>query len=249
MEEAAECHIFLIEEAENHLSFSNLNVLIKHISEKRADRQLLITTHSSFVLNKLGLESVLLFANGKTLSLKSLKKETKDYFLKLPGYDTLRLILAKRAILVEGPSDELIVQKAFLMKYGRMPLETGTDVISVSSLAFKRFLDIAMVLDADVDVVTDNDGDIDKLKKKYEGYDSVGQIAVWYDEDVSYATLEPQLVKANGRDLVNKILGKSYANDDDLLKYMHDNKTECALKFFETTTAWNVPGYISNVVY
>ena len=28
----------LIEEAENHLSFSNLNMLIKHISEKRADR-------------------------------------------------------------------------------------------------------------------------------------------------------------------------------------------------------------------
>ena len=105
--------------------------------------------------------------------------------MKLPGYDTLRLILAERAILVEGSSDELIVQKAFLMKFGKMPLETGADVISVSSLAFKRFLDIALVLDADVDVVTDNDGNIDKLKKKYEGYEDVGLIAVWYDEDVS----------------------------------------------------------------
>ena len=69
MEESADCHLFLIEEPENHLSFSSLNILIKHISDKRTDRQLLITTHSSFVLNKLGLESVLLFANGKTLSL------------------------------------------------------------------------------------------------------------------------------------------------------------------------------------
>jgi putative ATP-dependent endonuclease of the OLD family len=249
MEESAECHLFLIEEAENHLSFSNLNVLIKHISDKRADRQLLLTTHSSFVLNKLGLESVLLFANGKTLSLKSLRIDTKDYFLKLPGYDTLRLILAHRAILVEGPSDELIVQKAFLMRYGKAPLEMGVDVISVSSLAFKRFLDIALVLNADVDVVTDNDGDIDKLKKKYEDYDGVGNVTVSYDEDVSYPTLEPQLVKANGRGPVNKILGKSYTTDEDLLKYMNDNKTECALKFFETTTGWNVPKYISDVVY
>jgi putative ATP-dependent endonuclease of OLD family len=249
MEESAESHLFLIEEAENHLSFSNLNVLIKHISDKRADRQLLITTHSSFVLNKLGLESVLLFANGKTLALTSLKTGTKDYFSKLPGYDTLRLILANRAVLVEGPSDELIVQKAFLMKYGKMPLERGVDVISVGSLAFKRFLDIALVLDANVDVVTDNDGDIDKLKEKYEGYDDVGLIAIWYDEDVSHPTLEPQMVTANGRDLVNKILGKSYATDEDLLKYMRENKTECALKFFETTTAWNVPKYISHVVY
>ena len=55
MEESAESHPFLIEEAENHLSFSNLNVLIKRISDERADRQLLTTTHSSFVLNKLGL--------------------------------------------------------------------------------------------------------------------------------------------------------------------------------------------------
>jgi putative ATP-dependent endonuclease of OLD family len=195
------------------------------------------------------LESVLLFSNGKALSLKSLNKDTKDYFLKLPGYDTLRLILAGRAILVEGPSDELIVQKAFLMQYGKMPLEMGIDVISVSSLAFRRFLDIALVLDADVDVVTDNDRDIDKLKKKYEAYDGVGSIAVWYDRDVSYPTLEPQLVKANGRNLVNSILGKSYATDGELLGYMRDNKTECALKFFETTIPWTVPEYISNVVH
>lgn len=249
MEESAECHLFLIEEAENHLSFSNLNVLIKHISDKRADRQLLITTHSSFVLNKLGLESVLLFANGKTLSLQSLKKDTKDYFLKLPGYDTLRLILADRAVLVEGPSDELIVQKAFLMKYRMMPLEVDVDVISVSSLAFKRFLDIALVLDANVDVVTDNDGDTEKLKMKYADYDGKDNIAVYYDDDLSCPTLEPQILKANGRDLVNSILGKSYATDEDLLKYMSDNKTECALKFFETATAWSVPKYISNVVH
>ena len=247
MEESAESHL-LIEEAENHLSFSNLNVLIKHISDKRADRQVLITTHSSFVLNKLGLESVLLFANGKTLSLKSLREDTKDYFLKLPGYDTLRLILAERAILVEGPSDELIVQKAFLMKFGKMPLEMGVDVIAVSSLAFKRFLDIALVLNADVDVVTDNDGDLDKLKKKYADYD-VGQIGVSYDEDVSCTTLEPQLVKANGLQLVNQILGKSYSTEDELLKHMRDNKTKSALKFFETKTAWNVPEYISYAVY
>jgi predicted ATP-dependent endonuclease of OLD family len=232
MEESAESYLFLIEEAENHLSFSNLNVLIKHIADKRADRQLLITTHSSFVLNKLGLESVLLFSNGRTLSLKSLRKDTKDYFLKLPGYDTLRLILARRSILVEGPSDELIVQKAFLMKFGKMPLEMGVDVISVSSLAFKRFLDIALVLDADVEVITDNDGDLDKVREKYADYNYVGRIMIWYDDDVSSPTLEPQLVKENGLQLVNQILGKSYSTTDELLKYMHDNKTESALMFF-----------------
>jgi predicted ATP-dependent endonuclease of OLD family len=52
----------LIEEAENHLSHSNLNALIEHISKNRGDRQLLITTHSSFVLNKLGIRTTSIVA-------------------------------------------------------------------------------------------------------------------------------------------------------------------------------------------
>jgi putative ATP-dependent endonuclease of OLD family len=249
MEASAESHLFLIEEAENHLSFSNLNMLIGHISERRADRQLLITTHSSFVLNKLGVESVLLFRNGSSMTLKDLPSDTHDYFLKLPGYDTLRLILSKRAILVEGPSDELIVQKAFIMEFGKMPLEMGIDVISVSSLAFKRFLEIADLLNIEVDVVTDNDGDVAKLEKKYAAYLSHGFIGIEYDKDETAKTLEPQLLKSNSRDIINSILGKNFATNEELLRFMDDNKTECALKFFETQVPWKVPEYISNAVY
>jgi putative ATP-dependent endonuclease of the OLD family len=248
MESSAESHIFLIEEPENHLSFSNLNILIKHIADRRGDRQLLITTHSSFVLNKLGLESVLLFSNGKSTTLKSLNPTTQDYFLKLPGYDTLRLILSKRAILVEGPSDELIVQKAFKMQHGTMPLNMGVDVITVSSLAFKRFLDIAKILETKVDVVTDNDGDVAKLKKKYEGYLTLTHVRVQFDDDEAAKTIEPQLLKSNGRAVINSIVGKSYKTDGELLKYMGDNKTECALKFFETQVAWKVPEYIARAI-
>jgi predicted ATP-dependent endonuclease of OLD family len=40
----------------------------------------------------------------------------KNILNKLPGYDTLRLILCNKAILVEGPSDELIVQKAYFVR-------------------------------------------------------------------------------------------------------------------------------------
>lgn len=249
MESSAASHLFLIEEVENHLSFSNLNALIAHISARLDDRQLIITTHSSFVLNKLGVGSVLMFRGGNAKTLKALSNETFEYFMKLPGYDTLRLILSRRAVLVEGPSDELIVQKAYLMKFGKMPIEMGVDVISVSSLAFKRFLEIADILSIEVDVVTDNDGDVAKLKRKYKDYEGHKTIDIEYDGDEKYKSLEPQLLRINGRDLVNTILGKSFADDDDLLDYMADNKTECALKFFETEIAWKVPQYIQNAVY
>ncbi len=42
------------------------------------------------------------------------------------------MILASQTLLVEGPSDELVVQKAFLPTHGRLPLEAGVEVISVN---------------------------------------------------------------------------------------------------------------------
>lgn len=248
MESSADSHLLLIEEAENHLSHSNLNVLIRHIAAKRGDRQIILTTHSSFVLNKLGVESVLLFTRSSVTTLNKLKSDTKNYFIKLPGHETLRLILARRAILVEGPSDELIVQKAFQRRHGSMPLEAGVDVITVNSLAFKRFLEIAKLLDVRVDVVTDNDKNVTKLRAKYKDYEGSALVKINYDADEAYPTLEPQLLKANGRDLVNKILGTSFSTDDDLLEHMKDNKTEVALKFFETDVAWETPDYIERAI-
>ena len=55
------CNVFLIEEPENHLSHGNLGRLVKHVSDKCTDKQIIVTTHSSFVLNKLGIDNVIMF--------------------------------------------------------------------------------------------------------------------------------------------------------------------------------------------
>lgn len=248
LESSEDSHLVLIEEAENHLSHSKLNSLIDHISTKRGNRQILITTHSSFVLNKLGVESVLLFSRTKNMTLKKLSPDTEDYFMKLPGHDTLRLILAERTILVEGPSDELIVQAAFNKKHGKMPLAAGVDVISVRSLAFKRFLEIASSMNLRVDVVTDNDGDIEALKRKYGSYLDKERIKIHYDVDVAYPTLEPQLLKANGISTLNAILKKDFKTEDEILKYMQSNKAETALMIFESNHPWKTPSYIEMAI-
>lgn len=248
MSDSAESHLLLIEEPENHLSFPNLNKLVEFISANRGSRQLLITTHSSFVLNKLGVNAVLMFSSRSNAPLTALKPDTLDYFLKLPGHDTLRLILAKRAILVEGPSDELVVQKAYHTLKGKLPLADGVDVIAVGALAFKRFLEIALLLDLKVDVVTDNDGNLDKLKAKYDGYWDKDNIQILHDLDVTCPTLEPQLLKANGLDIVNKVLGKTFTDTASLLAFMGNNKTECALRFLKTGETWTAPEYIKRAI-
>ncbi len=243
--------IILIEEPENHLSYSKLSRLLDCVQMDCADRQVIATTHSGFVLNKLGIDNLKLVSHaGQTAVLADLSPDTKDYFMKLPGYDTLRLILSPRSILVEGPSDELVVQRAYYDRHEKMPLQNGVDVISVGSLAFERFLEIAKLLELDVSVVTDNDGDVERLKGKYSDYfdPKNPNIQIFYDEDKSCPSLEQQLLNANSLGILNDILEVSYSEEGALLKHMRNNKTDCALKLFKSDLTWSAPEYIKNAI-
>lgn len=242
------CILFLIEEPENHLSHPNLNRLIAHIADAAAGKQLIVTTHSSFVLNKLGVENILMFNGKKAITLSQLPPTTEAYFKKLPGHDTLRMILARQTILVEGPSDELIVQRAFVQKYGKMPLEAGIEVITVNSLAAKRFLDIARLLEIDTRVVTDNDGSAASVAAKYVNYSADKNIRLCYSTDDSLRTLEYHLVKINGLAALNTLFDKTYMTEDEMLHYMLSNKTDCALRMFDSPNAIGIPEYINNAI-
>ena len=165
---AQNAQIILLEEPESHLSFSKLNELISSIRKKYDGKQIIISTHSSFVANKLGLDHLLLLENHKVTKITELA--SADFFRKIAGYDTLRMLLCKKAILVEGDSDELIIQKAYMnLHNGKLPIEDGIDVISVGT-SFLRFLEIADRLGVFVAVVTDNDGNVEGLEQKYKNY-------------------------------------------------------------------------------
>lgn len=248
MHAASSCGVFLVEEPENHLSYTSLHQMIDRLSDKAGEKQLFLTTHSSYVVNKLGIQEVILFNRGRHARLSDLSDGTEDYFRKLPGHDTLRLILSKRAILVEGPSDELVVQRAFQDVHGCTPLEDGVDVISVRSLAFKRFLEIAELVGAQVAVVTDNDGDVAALKRKYDGWFGKECIDICYPMDEELPTLEPQLVAANGLDAMNEILGKDFGDSEALIEWMSKNKTEAALRVMESEHDVSFPAYIIEAV-
>lgn len=254
-----EANIILLEEPENHLSHSKLNELINRITANLESKQIIVSTHSSFVANKLGLNHLIFLNNLKSTRLNELSTDTQAFFSKLAGYDTLRLILCKKAILVEGDSDELIVQKAYMQQnQGKIPIEDGIDVISVGT-SFLRFLEVAEKVNKEVVVVTDNDGDPDAVKRKYAEYlgdNSKENITICFDESVengsiegfNYNTLEPKLAQANGRAAMNAILETSYDTDDELHKFMKSNKTNCALIIFDTEQTVQFPQYILDAI-
>ena len=260
---AKNAQIILLEEPESHLSYSKLNKLISAIESKYNKKQIIISTHSSFVANKLGLNNLILINDRKVIKINNLK--SNNFFKKIAGYDTLRLLLCKKAILVEGDSDELIVQKAYMkLNENRLPIEDQIDVISVGT-SFLRFLEIAEKLNVPTVVVTDNDGDVEALDIKYSDYigpNKKENIKICYDKVVdsgdlyignkeyNYNTLEPKIIKANNEnlELFNALFDTKYTEINQLRKYMKNHKTECALAIFESNKDINFPDYILEAI-
>lgn len=249
--------IVLMEEPENNLSYTNMAKLISHIVENDG-KQVFISTHSSYVANKLDLGKLYLLQNGKIEPMSTLPEDTKNYFKKLPGYDTLRIILAEKVILVEGATEELIIQRAYLDEYGHLPISDGIDIIVVDSLAFKRYCDIAIEMNKKAIIVTDNDGNIQKnIKDKYVDYIGKANLFFVYETDKKLNTIEPSVLEVNcdndiPTEVFKRVLSKRGSmlskNKQEILDFMSNNKVEWALRVFDGSEKIQYPEYIKNAI-
>lgn len=243
--------ILIIEEPETNLSYANMSILISKLANS-AGKQLFISTHSSFVANKLGLQWLHLVANGQTKPFSALGKSTYEYFIKLPGYNTLRILLANKAILVEGPADELIIQRAYIDHYGKQPIEDGIDVVTVDGLAFQRYCDLASLVEKHLTIVTDNDGDVNAVKNKFEKYGDSVTLCVEQNNELN--TLEPSVLAVNmccfeefkaivycGNDIDKR-------DEKSIKDFMINNKTEWSMRVFNSTQSIQYPTYILNAI-
>jgi putative ATP-dependent endonuclease of the OLD family len=234
----------MIEEPENHLSHTSLTTLLSRIESLTGDQQqLFITTHSTFVLNRLGLDAILLLADGAASKITSLDPETVSYFQRLPGYDTLRMALAKKIVLVEGPSDEIVFERFFRDMFGKRPMEMGIDVISMRGLSLSRCLEFCAALDKPVAAMRDNDGaDPSELRANVEQWLSTGKREVFIGDVAHGQTLEPQLVRHNSEAALRALLGITMAADLD--KWMAREKTEAAIRIAGAEATLTPPDYM-----
>lgn len=190
--------LVMMEEPENHLSHVALSKLVHDIEDQRNGKQLFLTTHSSYVLNKLSIDKIcLLHDSYKRLHL--LDKDIVKTLKRLPGYDTLRVALSKKVVLVEGPSDELVLKRIYQNNNkGRLPEQDGIDIIVVRGVGFKTFIEIGKEIGTAVNVLRDNDGDYAKnvfeAQKEYAAYPNIKLIS---SADNNEFSLEPAMISAN----------------------------------------------------
>lgn len=241
---AGRAKFVMIEEPENHLTHTSLVTLLGRIESLAGEQQqLFISTHSSFVLNRLGLDSLLLMGRSSAVKLTRLEAETVSYFQKLPGYDTLRIVLAKKIVLVEGPSDEIVFERIFHDTYGKRPMQCGIDVLSMRGLSLARGLELCAALNKPVAALRDNDGhEPAELRSSVSQWLKTGERELFIGEVADGTTLEPQLIHHSTEALLREILGISAAAD--LLKWMTREKTEAALRISAAAKTIVPPPYM-----
>ncbi|GAB3130775.1 AAA family ATPase [Tsukamurella serpentis] len=238
----------LVEEPENHLSHTSMTKLVSRIEELAGGRQVFLTTHSSYVLNRLGLDKLVLLHAGSLAKFDSLPADTVKYFKRLSGYDTLRLVLADKVVLVEGPSDEMVFEHAFRsVNADKTPIEMGVDVISMAGVSLKRGLQLCAALGRQAAAIRDSDGKPpEHWRKPLSELLQDGLREVFIGDPIDGATLEPQLLKVNGEGAIRKILGID--ETANVVECMTSDKTDWALKLDESSEAVEYPPYLLSAV-
>jgi putative ATP-dependent endonuclease of OLD family len=96
--------------------------------------------------------------------------------------------------------------------------------------------------------VTDNDEKEAAKTASYSDYARADNITVCIGKDDTFPTLEPQLLKVNGLDNLNSLLGTAYRDEASLLQYMKSHKTDVALKIFDSARPFVIPDYIKDAI-
>ena len=267
-------NLIMMEEPENHLSHIELSRLVQDIEDQRDGKQLFLTTHSSYVLNKLSIDKICLLNNGYK-RLNKLDSKVVKTLKRFPGYDTLRVALSGHVVLVEGPSDELVLKRIYMNKNkGRLPEHHGIDIIVVRGVGFDTFIEIGKEIGTAVNVLRDNDGDYNKNvaapQKEYVAYPNIKLFSSKVNAEFS---LEPAMIYANGgseADLINfsKIVlspqtHKLLLSQPDLaaktafiiawFKSVDGDgkgkkKVDSAIRLFETNDKFKYPAFLDEVL-
>ncbi|EIZ1337129.1 AAA family ATPase [Vibrio parahaemolyticus] len=216
-----------IEEPEAHLSVNNLR-LVRDFIEKSSSNsgslvQTIISTHNPSIINKLKISNVLAFTGEKAISLSDTPTKLVDYLRKRPNFDILKLLFANKVILVEGPTEEMLIS-TYLSK---QPSLNDIDIIPIGQRGYATFLDIWLALNKDnqnkkIGVVRDYDNS-DAAKAKHDAYDTA-HANVTVRTTTNY-TLEIDLVEAEDNLALLNDLFEMEGDLDAVSKHMINGKT------------------------
>lgn len=254
--------LILMEEPENHLSYTNMLNMISEIDNKQNESQIILTTHSDLIASRLNLENILWIRDNDVISLKGIDEEDDDkkkvsiFFTKSDNSNILKMILSEKIILVEGPTENLLIPKFYKEMRGKSIEDDKVSIISCNGISYKNYLKIAKKTNKKVAVITDNDKkqrNIDMM----ENFNEKEKLQhIFMDSDVTNWTWEACFYNLN-KEFFEKFIkvqknrkylfhGDPY---DKVLGKMLNNKVETAYDMLISSDVdVEIPQYIKDAI-
>lgn len=246
--------VLALEEPENHLSFINLKKMINKIQEQTG-KQMIITTHESMIASNLNLNNILWIKETKLESLKNISEDDSNFFKRTTNNNLLQYILADKTILVEGPTEYMLIPELFKKIYNKSLEEYNIVIIDCGGISYRRYLDIAIKTSKKVAIITDNDKKQSNLDFKDKFNTESKNIKIYMDDSLNNWTWEACFYKLNNAIFDNLIEVEEKADylfhGDDygkVLGKMLNNKVDTAYKMFKSEYNFKIPEYIKDAL-
>lgn len=272
-----------IEEPEAHLH-PHLQVhLSRNIDTESSDeRQIIITSHSTHITSQLSLNDTIVLYNDEKENkikpyylFKNIPEKSKNYLSRYLDATKSTMFFARKVILVEGISEQLLIPEFFKLEYSGESIEQkGITLINVNGVAFSHFLEVVKagyfvksVVYTDSDSTKKTSERAVDLQKKYDS--NIIKVKIAKSE-----TFEKELIECNksgeAKELLFKTLNKTKPengpklqvktsgndiNVDEFFSEIKEYKAEFAMNLLEVLRDeqnkdkrkyFNVPEYIKN---
>lgn len=247
--------VILMEEPENHLSFTTLRKMLQEISDQQDNSQIIVATHNNMIASRLNLNNVLWITDDSVKSLAGVDASVAEFFVRADDNAFLQLLLSKKVFLVEGATEFLLLPMFYQQITGHTIEEDGIAVISCNGISYKRYLEIATATDKRIAVVTDNDGKADRITEAESFKKSNTLQHIFMGATVDEWTWEACIYKEN-KDTLDKMItvqaGAAYKfHDKDygaVLGKMLNNKVDVAYQMLTSDKTFVVPQYVKDAI-
>ena len=245
-QQGGEIHALLLEEPENHLSHVSMKRLVNQLATER-QTQVFIATHSSHISSRLDLRKAILLGATRPVLMNELSAETAAFFMKAPDNNVLEFALARRVLLVEGDAEFILIEAFYHRLYGRAPEDDGVHIIAIGGTSFRRYLELARLLENRVAALRDNDGNYQQNCDERYADVLCSRSRVFADHDNSRSTFEICLYQDNA-DLCDALF-RGTRRTLTVQDYMLANKAEAAFQLLQLhAEKLTVPDYIQEAL-
>lgn len=248
----------------------------KGCDEKCKEKQIIVTSHSTHIISYLPLETTVILFNEDSKKeiiknhyiLEGFSKTAKDkkhikYLKKYLSATNSTMFFARKIILVEGISEQILIPNFYEHKYNNSLEKQGITLINVNGVAFKHFLEIIkngyfkkclVLTDSDLNTKTENRAE--NLVDDYKDYSDLILI-----KKTTESTFEKDIINSNPTDILDAIVetrpqkgkelkllvekeGRKITIDEGFL-LIKDYKSDFAFNLSESiSTTFTLPVYI-----